>query len=49
VVDFFNLSKRSFSAQSAAAAVLIPRRHEEADQSDWDQTKHNAAEEGFDH
>jgi hypothetical protein len=37
------------SAQGAAAAVLVPRRHEEPHQGDGDQSEHNPAEEGFNH
>lgn len=37
------------SAQGAAPTVLIPGRHEEPYQGDWDQPKDYATEEGFDH
>lgn len=37
------------AAEHAAAAVLVPGRHEQAQQSHGDQTEHDAAEQGFDH
>jgi 16S rRNA (guanine(966)-N(2))-methyltransferase RsmD len=37
------------AAQGAAAAVLVPGGHEEANQGHGDQTEHDAAEQGFDH
>ena len=40
---------RIASAQGVATAVLVPGRHEEADQGDRDQSEDDAAEEGFNH
>ncbi len=37
------------AAEHGAAAVLVPGRHEQAEQGDGDQTEHDAAEQGFDH
>jgi 16S rRNA (guanine966-N2)-methyltransferase len=37
------------AAQHGAAPVLVPGRHEQAQQGDGDQTEHDAAEQGFDH
>jgi len=43
------LLRRASAAQGTAAAVLVPGRHEEPHQGHWNQSEHDAAEEGFDH
>jgi 16S rRNA (guanine(966)-N(2))-methyltransferase RsmD len=35
--------------EGAAAAILVPGRHEQSHQGDGDETEHDAAEQGFDH
>ena len=37
------------AAENGAAAVLIPGGHEQTHQGHWNQTEHDAAEQGFDH